>query len=110
MERPFKSLRPLGPFMQMGSGSKSQHVRVHLEQSNGVSEEALKGIVAMIGESQLPYDVTMGDVFTEVRGSSGVVHVVTGADELSLSEIDKITEFVHNASQSRPLEVYVNYH
>ena len=96
--------------MQMGSKSGSQHVRVHLEQSNGVSEEALKGIVAMIRESELPYDVTMADVFTEVRGSSGVVHVVTGADELSMSDVDEIAEYVHNASQSRPLEVYVNYH
>lgn len=97
--------------MQMGDDDASQHVRVHLEQSNQVSETALNGIASMIqSSSKVPYDVTPGDVFTEVRGSSGVVHVVTGADELSMSEIDEITRFVENASQSRSLEVFVNHH
>lgn len=97
--------------MQMGNGDASQHVRVHLEQSNQVSEAALEGVVAMIAESNtVPYDVNMGDVFTEVRGSSGVVHVVTGADEVSMQEVQEIVKFVENASQSRSLEVYVNHH
>lgn len=112
MERPLAGFRPLGPFMSMsGDTDASQHVRTHLSQSSEVSEEALEGVVAMIQSSDdVPYDVDMGDVFTETRESSGVVHVVTGANELHIDEVMKIEEFVENASGSTATDIFVNYH
>jgi len=112
MERPLAQVRPIGPFMSMSDGSEaSQHVRTHLNQSDKVSDAALEGIVSMIQSSdQVSYDVSMKDVFTEVRESSGVVHVITGADELHIDEVMKIKEFVENASNSQASDVFVNYH
>lgn len=109
MERPFADKRPVGPFFDMPmSGKKSIHVRSHLTQSESVSDDVLSDIVSDLEDSD--YDITEEDVFTETRDGNGVVHVVTGENDIPVSDVQMIRAVVGDNVESTVDEAFVNYH
>ncbi|EGQ44197.1 MAG: hypothetical protein J07AB43_02560 [Candidatus Nanosalina sp. J07AB43] len=109
MERPIADMRPVGPFFDLPmSGSKSMHVRSHLDQSEAPSDEVLSDIVE--GLESTDYDISEEDVFSETRDENGVVHVVTGENDIPVADVQEIRNVVATNVDSSVNEAFVNYH